>query len=134
MHIVTVLNGRGAFALPVLRQERKTMPARKDKAGLMEMLSAFLDDVDSKAPSTHGYIAATREDLCSELVAFGEDAVAAKVATISRAKLAEIFRRAGELDTRAGSSSRGKSLCVAAVEVVEGTARPLARQRRRSIR
>lgn len=110
------------------------MVARKAKDGLTEVLGAFLDEVESKPPSAHGFVAATREDLCSELVAFGEDAVAATVAKMSKARLADIFRRAGELGAQARTSSHAQSLCLAAVEVAEGVARPLARRRRRSIR
>lgn len=107
------------------------MVRHKNKAGLREVLSAFLNEVDSTAPSGHCFVAATREDLRNELVAFGEDAVATKIAKLPKAKLSEIFRRAGELAAQTCTSSHGQALCLAAIEVVEGTARPLARRRRR---
>ncbi|GAB3540482.1 hypothetical protein GCM10027343_09610 [Noviherbaspirillum agri] len=110
------------------------MTRRKNQDGLKEVLSAFFQEIAAKTPANQLYVAATREDLCAELVAFGEDAVATKVAKLSKGRLAEVFRRAGELDAQSSASSHGHSLCLAAVEIVEGASRPLARRRRRSIR
>ncbi|MDF2446662.1 MAG: hypothetical protein K0S46_1898 [Moraxellaceae bacterium] len=100
-------------------------------AGLKEMLSAALDDLEAAPKSRIPRVAATREAICEELRLFGEEAVADAIKVVPRHTLTSIFDLAGELHAKGSASSAGHSLCLAAVTIVEGKARPLARKRRR---
>ena len=80
----------------------------------------------------------TRELLAIDLRTYGEDEVAATIAALDEATLTGVFERAGDLsvsDELATPSGAGvllaKALSLAAVEVVEGEARPLRWRRRK---
>lgn len=98
---------------------------------LKEMLKAALEDVEARPGAGTPRVVASRQAICDELRAFGEDQVAELVARLPRGALTSIFDLAGEIERSGRSRSPGQSLCMAAVAVVEGQPRPLARQRRR---
>ncbi|HEV2270574.1 MAG TPA: hypothetical protein VGR92_14050 [Steroidobacteraceae bacterium] len=87
----------------------------------------------AEAPAA-AVIAATsnRKVLVSELRAFGEDSVASAIEVAADEFIWAIGQRAMQLAFSGESIPR--SLCLAAVEKVEGQARPLARKRRKRAR
>jgi len=75
-------------------------------------------------------LGSNRSGLASELRSFGEDAVALAVEAASDQTIWAISKRGGQLMFSSGENIP-RSLCLAAVELIEGKARPLARKRRR---
>lgn len=107
---------------------------RKNRMGhgdLKEMLQAALEGVEDRPGAGTPRVVASRQAICDELRAFGEDEVAGRVARLPRGTLTSIFDLAGEIERSGDSRSAGQSLCMAAVAIVEGKPRPFARQRRR---
>jgi hypothetical protein len=98
---------------------------------LKEMLKAALEGVETRPGAGTPRVVASRQAICDELRAFGEDHAAELVARLPAGTLTSIFDLAGEMELSGLSRSPGQSLCMAAVAVVEGQPRPLARQRRR---
>ncbi len=80
-------------------------------------------------------LSTTREGLVRELLSYDEDAVAAAVRGLGMKQLEEIWILAAHYAFRppeaGGLMLSAKALALAAVEVVEGTGRPLRRSRRR---
>jgi len=75
-------------------------------------------------------VEAKRASLAADLRRFGEDAVAVKVESLSAVEIDSIHAR-GMKVAFAGTPLL-KAFCLAAVQTVEGKARPLARKRRRA--
>lgn len=75
-------------------------------------------------------IRSNRSGLAFELRSYGEDAVALAVEAAPDKTIWAISKRGGELMFSLGENIP-RSLCLAAVELIEGKARPLARKRRR---
>ena len=73
---------------------------------------------------------AKRASLAAELRRFGEEAVATKVESLSAAKIDAIHAQGMQIAFT--GTMLLKACCLAAVEAVEGAARPLARKRRRA--
>ena len=73
---------------------------------------------------------ANRRGLLLQLLSYGEDAVASAVEKASDETIWSISKRGGQLMLSSGENIQ-RSLCLAAVELIEGNARPLARKRRR---
>lgn len=76
--------------------------------------------------------ASNRRVIVSELRAFGEDSVASAIEVATDEFIWAIGQRAVQLAFSGESIPR--SLCLAAVEKIEGKARPLARKRRKRAR
>jgi hypothetical protein len=70
-----------------------------------------------------------RAAIAHDLRSFGEDVLAKRVASVTSSELEQIFNRAGEIVLRGPFFARAVAL--AAVEVIEGRPRELARKRRR---
>jgi hypothetical protein len=85
----------------------------------------------SKAPASalRRIVEAQRAALAAELRRYGEDAVALKVESLPAARVESIHTR-GMRIAFTGTKILA-ALCLAAVEEVEGLARPLARKRRK---
>ena len=83
---------------------------------------------DSPAAAAHVH-KSNRKALAIDLRAFGEDSVASAVEAVSPAKLSEIHARGMRIAFTGANISH--SLCLAAVEVLEGKPRALARKRRK---
>jgi hypothetical protein len=86
------------------------------------------------------FVSVTREDLAEDLLAYGEHDLAVRALELSDRELGRVGVIAGRLllddehATPSGTSMLlAKACAVAAVEVMEGTPRPLRRQRRRSV-
>lgn len=77
------------------------------------------------------FISVSRELLEADLRTYGEDALAMRVSSLSDADMHKIGEIAGRYATTGGVALIDKALTLAAVEVLEGTARPLRRNRRR---
>jgi hypothetical protein len=75
-------------------------------------------------------IGSNRSGLALELRSYGEDAVALAVEAAPDQTIWAISKRGGELMFSSGENIP-RSLCLAAVELIEGKARPLARKKRR---
>ena len=75
-------------------------------------------------------LGSNRRGLALELRSYGEDALALAVEAASDETIWAISKRGGELMFSSGEKI-SRSLCLAAVELIEGNARPLARKRRR---
>jgi len=75
-------------------------------------------------------VEAKRSSLAAALRRFGEDAVATKVESLPAATIDAIHAQGMKI-AFAGTMLL-KAFCLAAVEAVEGEARPLARKRRRA--
>jgi hypothetical protein len=103
------------------------LPTSQD---LDEMLGVALGPGGSGPNPACIQAAVTRADLCAWLRAFGEDGVAAKVQSLSDAAMQQIFQRGGILYLE--KRPYMQALCLAAVEVVEGSSRALARKRSRN--
>ena len=73
---------------------------------------------------------AKRSSLAADLRRFGEDAVAVKVASLPAVDIDAIHARGMEIAFT--GTPLLKAFCLAAVQTVEGKARPLARKRRRA--
>ena len=96
---------------------------------IREILKIVLSQ-DGPSPDSAKIMAtATRQQLVIGLRAFGEDAVAARVSSLSDADMRKLYQRAGS--TYLTQNGYVRSLCLAAIEVVEGQSRPLARKRRK---
>jgi len=97
---------------------------------IAEMLDIALGP-DGSGPKPAGIQAAvTRNGLAAWLRSYGEDGVAAQVPKLSDSIMQRIFQRAGVLYLERNAYMR--ALCLAAVEVIEGQDRPLARKRRKN--
>jgi hypothetical protein len=96
---------------------------------IAEMLGVALRN--SSVPGKPGAVLAvsTRKDLAVDLRSFGEDAVASEVLALSDAQFHDLYEIAGAKYLKEGGIVR--SLCLAAVELVEGRQRPLTRKRRK---
>jgi hypothetical protein len=70
-----------------------------------------------------------RASLVADLRRYGEDAVASTVQSLSAAKIDAIHAQGMKIAFT--GTMLLKAFCLVAVEAVEGTARPLARKRRR---
>jgi hypothetical protein len=70
-----------------------------------------------------------RSALAAELRRYGEDAVASQVELLPNARLNSIYARGMRIAFK--GTMILTALCLAAVEEVEGSARPLARKRRK---
>jgi hypothetical protein len=86
------------------------------------------------------FVSVNREDLAQDLWAYGEDDLAVRALELSDLELGRVGATAGTLllddehVTPSGASMLlAKACALAAVEVIEGTRRPLTRQRRRSV-
>jgi len=82
-----------------------------------------------------GYVNTMREHVARQLEAYGEDQLAPRVFDLSEAAWQKLGERALDYacqpDTPSGAGMLiDKALCMAAVEVLEGTRRPLRRKRR----
>jgi hypothetical protein len=75
---------------------------------------------------------ANRDALALYLRSYGEDSVAVAAEESSDSTVWEISKRGGGLMFSSGENIP-RSLCLAAVEVIEREARPLARQTRRRV-
>jgi hypothetical protein len=73
---------------------------------------------------------AKQASLAADLRRFGEDAVAIKVESLSAVEIDSVHARGMKI-AFAGTPLL-KAVCLAAVQTVEGKARPLARKRRRA--
>ena len=85
----------------------------------------------SKAPAAalRRIVEAQRTALAVELRRYGEDAIASKVESLPATRVESIYARGMKI-AFAGTKVLA-ALCLAAVEEVEGSARSLARKRRR---
>jgi hypothetical protein len=72
-----------------------------------------------------------RWTLAEELWSFGEDALCQAPLEMSDEDMVRLWVRAGELYLRDEARSAGEAAALAAVSVIEGKRRPLARKRRR---
>ena len=106
------------------------MPSRKESSELDELLKLTLASATASTGKGRHILSTTRTALVADLRAFDEDSVADAIPKLSDSELSRLFERAGVIDQRENSSSR--SLCLAAVEIVEGKKRPLARKRKKS--
>jgi hypothetical protein len=75
-----------------------------------------------------------RWTLAEQLWAFGEDAAYERALTLSDRQMVDVFRRAARLFSDGDARTGVVALAMAAVAVLEGGQRPLARRRRRSKR
>ncbi len=71
-----------------------------------------------------------RKAIAAELRAFGEDAIASQIESATLEKIAEITKRGSAISLAGERIDR--ACCLAAVELVEGKPRPLARKRRKN--
>jgi hypothetical protein len=74
-------------------------------------------------------VGSNRKVLAQELRSYGEDAVALAVEVASDEEVWAICKRSGKLMLTSDNIPR--ALCLAAVEIIEGRSRPLARRVRR---
>jgi hypothetical protein len=72
-----------------------------------------------------------RWTLAEELWSFGEDALRDRALELSDEDMVRVWSRAGEIFLREEARSAGEAAALAAVSVLEGKRRPLARKRRR---
>jgi hypothetical protein len=72
-----------------------------------------------------------RWTLAEELWAFGEDDLYQRVLALSDRQMVKVFQRAARLYWDGDARSAAVALAMAAVTVLEGRPRPLARRRRR---
>jgi hypothetical protein len=82
------------------------------------------------APTRARIVEAKQASLAADLRRFGEDAVAIKVESLSAVEIDSVHARGMKI-AFAGTPLL-KAVCLAAVQTVEGKARPLARKRRRA--
>jgi hypothetical protein len=73
-----------------------------------------------------------RASLAAELRRYGEETVATKVESLPAASVDAIYAQGMKIAFTGTGTMLLKAFCLAAVEAVEGTARPLARKRRRA--
>lgn len=73
-----------------------------------------------------------REALATELLAYGEDTVASRISSATVDELNEIHKRGREIAFSGEEINLLRAQCLAAIKVLEGAARPLARKRRKS--
>jgi hypothetical protein len=82
------------------------------------------------APAAAAVVASSnRKAIAADLLRFGEDDVASAVKAASDGTIWAISKRGGEIALSGENIPR--SLCLAAVEIIEGNSRPLARRRRK---
>ena len=72
-----------------------------------------------------------RWTLAEELSSFGEDSLSPAALQLSDEDLVRLWLLAGDLLLKERARSSGEATALAAVEVIEGNQRPLARKRRR---
>jgi hypothetical protein len=72
-----------------------------------------------------------RWTLAEELWSFGEDELYLAALDLSDAEMIQVWKRAGRLYMNDDARSGGEAAALAAVAVLEGRGRPLARKRRR---
>ena len=97
---------------------------------IAEMVDIVLGP-DGSGPKPAGIQATvTRSVLAAWLRSYGEDHVAAQVPNLPDSIMQKIFQRGGDLYLARTAYMR--ALCLAAVEVIEGQVRPLARKKRKN--
>jgi hypothetical protein len=119
--------------------DRSTRPSGGASGSTM-LDPTFLDAVveligkaPAGAPAKRAAVAASnRTALVSDLRSFGEDSVASAIEVAADESIWAIGQRAMQLAFSGENITR--SLCLAAVERIEGQARPLARKRRKRAR
>jgi hypothetical protein len=72
-----------------------------------------------------------RWTLAEELSSFGEDSLSPAALQLSDEDMVRLWLLAGDLLLKERARSSGEATALAAVEVIEGNQRPLARKRRR---
>jgi hypothetical protein len=72
-----------------------------------------------------------RWTLAEELSSFGEDSLSPAALQLSDEDMVRLWLLAGDLLLKERARSSGEAIALAAVEVIEGNQRPLARKRRR---
>jgi len=72
-----------------------------------------------------------RWTLAEELSSFGEDSISPAALQLSDEDMVRLWLLAGDLLLKERARSSGEATALAAVEVIEGNQRPLARKRRR---
>ena len=77
------------------------------------------------------FISVSRGLLQTHLCTYGEEELALRVPVLTDAEMEKIGEAAGRNATTGGVPLIAKALALAAVEVLEGKARPLKRNRRR---
>ena len=77
------------------------------------------------------FISVSRELLQVDLRTYGEEELALRVPALTDAEMRKIGEAAGRNATTGGVRLIDKALALAAVEFLEGTSRPLKRNRRR---
>jgi hypothetical protein len=75
------------------------------------------------------FVSASRPPLAADLRSYGENAVAERVANLDDAAMRALGEQAARYMTK-GARNLAQALALAAVEVVEGSPRPLKRKRR----
>jgi len=95
----------------------------------LDAVAELIGKGPARAPAKRAVVAASnRKALVSELRSFGEDSVASAIEVAADELIWAIGQRATQLAFSGENVPR--SLCLAAVERIEGQARPLARKRR----
>lgn len=100
----------------------------KELAALVKVVSK---GASSALESEDVLIESNRHGIAVELRAYGEDSVASEVEAASAKRIEAIGKRSAEI-IFAGEKPP-KALCLAALEILEGRQRPLARKRRRGM-
>ena len=77
------------------------------------------------------FVEIDRWTLAEELWSFGEDALYLRALEISDEEMIRVWTHAGRLDMKGEARSTGEAAAMAAVKILDGKQRPLARTRRR---
>lgn len=102
-------------------------------ATFMNALLEFISKGPQGAPADTAVVAASnRTALAADLRSYGEDSVASALEAATDDTVLSIAQRGIQISFTGENIPR--SLCLAAVETIEGQFRPLARQRRKRAR
>ena len=101
-----------------------------DRQVLDDLMAHLAKGLAASTAPGPALLGSNRRGLALQLRSYGEDAIALAVEAASDETIWAISRRGGELMFSSGENIP-RALCLAAVELIEGNARPLARKRRR---
>lgn len=109
------------------------MGHRKTDATFMNAVLEFMTKGPQAVPAATAVVATSnRKALAADLRSYGEDSVASALEAATDETVLSIAQRGIQISFVGENIPR--SLCLAAVEIIEGQSRPLARKRRKRAR